>query len=132
RGVPGGSAVTFLSSEARSGRTDRHVTSAPNAAAAASSSIVNPPVVVFFTDNGKGLGHVTRMLAVARRARGRFRPYFLTLSLGYQILRGQDIPAEFFPPYHHLGLTKGEWSPLLMERLAEVIAGTEARAVVVD
>jgi len=108
------------------------VTSAPNAAAAASSSIVNPPVVVFFTDNGKGLGHVTRMLAVARRARGRFRPYFLTLSLGYQILRGQDIPAEFFPPYHHLGLTKGEWSPLLMERLAEVIAGTEARAVVVD
>lgn len=97
-----------------------------------SSSGGDEPVVIFFTDNGKGLGHVTRMLAVARRAHGRFRPFFLTLSLGYQVLRRMGVPAEFFPPYHHLGLTKDEWAPLLMMRIAEAVEVTGARAVVVD
>ena len=97
-----------------------------------SSSGGNEPVVIFFTDNGKGMGHLTRMLAVTRRAYGRFRPYFLTLSLGYQVLRRLAVPAEFFPPYHHLNLSKEEWSPLLMMRITEAVVATGARAIVVD
>src|SRR5690606_979413 len=91
-----------------------------------------PPAVLFFTDNGKGLGHVTRLLATARQARSRFRPVFLTLSLGYETLRSEGIPAECFPAYHQLGLTKAEWVPLLKARLAEVIRDVGARVVVVD
>lgn len=90
------------------------------------------PAVVFFTDNGRGLGHLTRLLAVAKRAEGRFRPVFLTMSLGYQLLGEARIPSEFFPAYHQLGLSKQEWSPLLVDRISELVIQTQARAVVVD
>lgn len=90
------------------------------------------PTVLFFTDNGRGLGHLTRLLAVAKRGAHHFQPYFLTLSLGVQLLRDNGVPAEFFPAYHQLGLSKREWLPLLNMRLAEAIREFEVRAVVVD
>lgn len=90
------------------------------------------PRVLFFSDNGHGLGHLTRLSAVAKQARGRFQPVFLTMSLGYPLLRAAGFPVEYFPSYSELGLTKREWSPLLAARTAEVLQATEARVIVVD
>lgn len=93
---------------------------------------VPPPVVLFYTDNGFGLGHLTRQAAVASRARGAFRPVFLTMSAGYTLLRKLGFPTEYFPSYGVLGVSKQEWEPLMEQRVLEAIRLTGASAVVVD
>lgn len=90
------------------------------------------PVVLFYTDNGIGLGHLTRQLAIALRSRGAFQPLFLTMSAGFTLPRSAGIPTEYFPSYGRLDITKPEWEPMIMERLLEVIEATDTRAVVVD
>lgn len=89
-------------------------------------------VVLFFTDNGAGLGHLTRLLAVARQARGRFRPVFLTMSLGYPLLIDAGMPCEYFPAYSVFGLSKAKWSQHLTVRVGEVIEQFGVEVVVVD
>jgi hypothetical protein len=90
------------------------------------------PVVLFYTDNGIGLGHLTRQAAIASRSGGAFRPAFLTMSLGYTLLRELGIPAEYFPSYGVLGIPKEEWEPLVARRLLETIRLSNASVVVVD
>ena len=90
------------------------------------------PVVIFYTDNGIGLGHLTRQAAIANRARGAFRPSFLTMSAGYMLMRQLGLPAEYFPSYGALGIPKQQWEPLVARRLLEAIRLTGASAVVVD
>lgn len=97
-----------------------------------SSGRENLPRVIFFTDNGIGLGHLSRVLAIARRGAGRFQPLILTLSLAYWLLDEWEMPAEHFPSYGHLGLTKEQWTGLITDRLAEAVAWTGAGAIVVD
>jgi len=93
---------------------------------------LSPPVVLFYTDNGFGLGHLTRQAAVASRARGAFRPVFLTMSAGYRLLGQLGFPTEYFPSYGVLGLSKQQWEPLMEQRVLEAIRLTGASAVVVD
>jgi len=90
------------------------------------------PVVIFYTDNGLGLGHLTRQAAVASRAEGAFQPLFLTMSAGFTLLRSLGIPGEYFPSYGRLGMERRQWEPLMAERLLEAIDLTGASVVVVD
>ena len=90
------------------------------------------PNIIFFTDNGHGLGHLTRMMAVAKHAAGRFNPVFLTMSLGFPLLRDAGLCVEYFPSYTTLGISRRRWDPLLYSRLTELVQSTDARAVVVD
>lgn len=93
---------------------------------------MSPPIVLFYTDNGFGLGHLTRQAAIASRAGGGFRPVFLTMSAGYTLLRKLGLPAEYFPSYGRLGVTKPEWEPVMAQRLLEMIRLSGAGVLVVD
>ena len=53
------------------------------------------------TSNGVGIGHLTRMLAVARRCPQPLEPVFLTLSQAIRIVREQGFLVEYLP-YHGL------------------------------
>lgn len=97
-----------------------------------SDNAESKPVVLFYTDNGLGLGHLTRQAAVALRANGEFRPVFLTMSAGYPLLRQLELPAEYFPSYGRLGITKQQWEPVISRRVLETIGYTGARVVVMD
>lgn len=90
------------------------------------------PVVLFYTDNGLGLGHLTRQAAIASRARGAFQPIFLTMSAGYPLLRQLGLPAEYFPSYGRLGISRQQWEPLVEQRVLEAIQLSGAIVVVVD
>lgn len=90
------------------------------------------PNVIFYTDNGMGLGHLTRQSAVALQAQQRFNPYFLTMSAGYQLPRRLGIATEYFPSYGRLGLDRSEWENLFVGRMIEAIVATRATAMVVD
>ena len=97
-----------------------------------SSGETNRPNVIFFTDNGHGLGHLTRSMAVAKKADGRFNPVFLTMSTGFPLLREAGFPVEYFPSYTKLKLSPAQWDPLFTSRITEMIRMTRARVVVVD
>lgn len=90
------------------------------------------PVVLFVTDNGHGLGHLTRMLAVARRAGGRFRPLFLTLSEAYPVLKDWGMPVEYMPSYRRMAMTRASFQPIFARRLLALLNHVRPRAVVVD
>ena len=90
------------------------------------------PNVLFITDNGHGLGHLTRMMAVARRARERFHPVFLTMSQAFPVVRELGWPVEYLPSYRKLGLSKAEWGPMFASRLVGLLAHIRPRVVVID
>jgi hypothetical protein len=91
-----------------------------------------PPRVLFVTDNGHGVGHLTRLLAVARQARGRFTPVFLTLSEAYPVLRALGYPAEYLPSAARFGMKRADWQVLVGPRLVKVLRRLQPRLVVVD
>jgi hypothetical protein len=97
-----------------------------------SAPVSAPPRVLFLTDNGHGLGHLTRMLAVARRAHGRFTPVFLTLSEAYPVLRDHGIPAEYAPSAPRLGLRRAPWQALFGPRLLATLRRIQPRLAVID
>ena len=94
--------------------------------------LMTPPNVLFITDNGHGLGHLTRMMAVAKRAAARFRPVFLTMSEGFPVVRQMGWPAEYLPSYKKLGMTKAQWEPMFASRLVALLEHIRPRAVVID
>jgi hypothetical protein len=46
--------------------------------------------------NGVGLGHITRLLAVARRLPSWIEPVVLTLSPGAGLLRAEGLSVDYF------------------------------------
>ena len=91
-----------------------------------------PPSVLFITGNGHGLGHLTRMLAVANRSAGRFRPVFLTSSQAYPLVRDLGYVVEYLPSYPTLRMTRQEWEPVFGSRIMGLLRHLEPRAVVID
>lgn len=90
------------------------------------------PVVLFVSDNGHGLGHLTRLLAIAERARGRFRPTLLTLSEAFPVVERWGHPVEYIPSYRKLALARASWAPMFARRLVAILHHVQPRVVVVD
>ncbi|NEE01449.1 hypothetical protein [Phytoactinopolyspora halotolerans] len=88
--------------------------------------------VVFFTDNGHGLGHISRMLAIATRCSPDVMPFMLTMSEAYGIASGSGVPAEYFPSWKRLGLDRFAWRELLRIRLRQLVQRLRPELVVVD
>ncbi|WP_129662642.1 glycosyltransferase family protein [Phytoactinopolyspora endophytica] len=93
---------------------------------------VDRPRVVFFTDNGHGLGHISRMLAIAKRCSDDVMPFMLTMSEAFGIAAGSGIPTEYFPSWKRLGIDRFAWRELLRIRLVELFRRLRPSLVVVD
>ncbi len=104
----------------------------PSSPAATTVASVRPQRrrVLFLTSNGEGMGHLTRMMAIARRAREDIEPIFATLSLALKVVREAGSFAEFIPrhPEWHWSI----WNPFLERRLLKIIDRYGAEAVVFD
>ncbi|WP_392508043.1 glycosyltransferase [Naumannella halotolerans] len=93
------------------------------------------PSVLFYTDNGHGLGHVTRLMAYAKRLDPQVQPYFLTMSEAYHLVDEQGFPVEYFPSPKKMGFTpkqKPIWEELLNVRLRLLLERLEPAVLVVD
>ena len=88
--------------------------------------------VLFLSPNGVGMGHVTRLLAIARHGPGSIRPVFLSMSQAVGVVERFGFMAEYFPYHAHTGETAEAWSQSLRARLNEAIAFYDARCVVFD
>lgn len=90
------------------------------------------PRVVFFTDNGHGLGHVSRMLAIATRCAGQARPFILTMSEAFSVAAAAGVPTEYFPSWRRLRLERVAWLELLRVRFDDLLRRLRPALVVVD
>lgn len=91
--------------------------------------------VLFFTDNGHGLGHVTRLMAYAKRLPGDVQGFFLTLSEAYHLVAEQGFAVEYFPGPRTMGFAPREkpyWEQIALVRLRRTIERLRPHAVVID
>ena len=91
-----------------------------------------PLRVLMVSSNGVGVGHLTRMLAIARRCPTPLEPVFLTFSQAVRVAREQGFLAEYLPFHTYLRCDIGRWNHFLREELSEAISFYEPRVLVFD
>lgn len=93
------------------------------------------PRVLFYTDNGHGLGHVTRLMAYAKRLDESLQPYFLTMSEAYHLVQEQGFPVEYFPSAKKMKFNSKQkplWEEILNVRLRLMLDRVKPAVLVVD
>ncbi|MEZ5933342.1 MAG: glycosyltransferase [Alphaproteobacteria bacterium] len=88
--------------------------------------------VMFITINGVGMGHLTRMLAIAKRCPSPIEPVFVTMSQALRVLREHGYLAEFIPSRQYLDCDINQWNRFLRDELNEMIAFYDPAVVVFD
>lgn len=92
----------------------------------------SPVRILFVTSNGTGMGHLTRLLAMANRSSERIEPFFFSLSSAVPVVATYGYGWEYCPSHDELDVSGPEWEPLFTERLAEIIGRFEPSALVFD
>jgi len=87
--------------------------------------IIDPKrCIVFFPTNGVGLGHFTRLLAVAKRIREKdpeVEIIFVTTMAALHLLETKGIPSYHLPgAYMFKDMSSSEWNAITEEMLATV------------
>lgn len=88
--------------------------------------------VLFISSNGVGLGHLTRLLAIARRMPGDVEPVFATMSQAMPIVAQAGYPVEYLPFHVYANCDPNDWNDWFGEHLSQIIDFHDARAVVFD
>ncbi|MGH6919615.1 MAG: glycosyl transferase, partial [Geminicoccaceae bacterium] len=88
--------------------------------------------ILFVTSNGIGIGHLTRMLAVARRCPQPLEPVFLTLSQAIRIVREHGFLVEHFPYHRQLDCDIQHWNQFLRAEINELIGFYDPPVLVFD
>ncbi|MGD9738413.1 MAG: glycosyltransferase [Parvibaculaceae bacterium] len=89
------------------------------------------PVALFLASNGTGLGHVTRLLAVARRMTTA-EPVFVSMAQTADTIESFGFTAEYVPNAHYLGVPSEEWDGWFQAELEHLIDAYNAGVVVYD
>ncbi len=101
------------------------------------SAVSRPPArrrrkVLFFSSNGGGLGHLTRLLAIARRLPDDCEPLFLTSSTGLEAVRKLGFWVDYVPALAVSGMGRLDWQDYLQARLTTALRVFRPEALVFD
>ncbi len=88
--------------------------------------------VLFVPSNGVGLGHVSRLLAIARRLDAGVPVAFASLSPALQSIRSFGFAAEYIPSHHYLGGELPLWDQWLNVELGALLDEYDAGLLVYD
>ena len=88
--------------------------------------------IFLISSNGVGIGHLTRLLAVARRFKPGLEPFFITFSQGVAILEQFGYAFQYLPSQMHAGIDYAAWNAWLRLELGELLAAQEPAAIVFD
>lgn len=91
-----------------------------------------PRRVLFVTSNGVGLGHVTRLLAVARRLPPGCEPVFATMSQAVPVIEDFGFPVEHIASHLYTGVDSVQWNGWLRRQIDELVDYHAAAALVLD
>jgi glycosyltransferase involved in cell wall biosynthesis len=107
---------------------DRELTLAPPPTAGVAS---RPPTVLFVSSNGAGVGHLMRLMSMARRTRST-SPLFLTLSQAVKVVDDLGFAVEYLASRQYTEETSAVWNQAMRRRVVEVIDEHQVAAVVFD
>jgi UDP:flavonoid glycosyltransferase YjiC (YdhE family) len=82
------------------------------------------------TANGVGLGHITRLSAIARRLPDRLEPVFATMSQAASVLEQMGFPTELLTTY--TGKAGKPWNAWTRERMRDILDYHQPAALVLD
>lgn len=87
---------------------------------------------LFISSNGTGMGHLTRLIAYARRVEPDLTPYFFSLSQAVPIVGSFDYPYEYLASRETSGLAARHWHRYLCQCLVDTLDRINPAVVVFD
>lgn len=90
------------------------------------------PNALFVSSNGTGMGHLTRLLAYARRCEPEFQPHFFSLSQAAQLAATFDYRYEYLPSATASGLKPRRWHEYFATTLLKAVDRLRPEVVVFD
>ncbi|WP_430783944.1 glycosyltransferase [Actinoplanes sp. G11-F43] len=105
---------------------------APQPPALAGPPPAPPRAVLLVSDNGVGLGHLSRLMAIGRRLPGDTPVVVATQSHGASVAHREGFLTEYIPSRGVLGLPRQNWTELLRSRLEHLIDLHRPAVVAVD
>ena len=91
-----------------------------------------PPTVVLATTNGKGMGHLSRQLALALASLGGMDPVIFSLSSAVPVVTQYGMRAEWAPGVLRGQVPRRHWDAYLADRIVALIEEVGASAFVFD
>ena len=88
--------------------------------------------VLFVATNGIGLGHITRLMAIAERMSPDVEPVFFTRSAGSALIRDRGHAVDYIPWAVKIGVTDESWNNAYAQELLAAIESIDIAAVVFD
>lgn len=86
--------------------------------------------LLFVTANGVGLGHITRLAAIARRLPRRFEPVFATMSQAAGVLEQLGFATELLTTY--AGKPGRPWNAATRDRMNAILDYHQPAALILD
>lgn len=94
--------------------------------------IAGMPSVLLVSSNGAGMGHLTRLLAYARRMPADTRRQVLSLSQAVPVVEQEGLAWEYLPSQGASGLRPASWRRLFAERVTEILHRLDPDVLVFD
>jgi glycosyl transferase family 1 len=88
--------------------------------------------LLLVSDNGAGMGHLSRLMAIARRLPGDTTAVIATQSYAASVAHQEGFLTEYIPSRKVLDCAKPRWSALLRDRLAHLVELHEPAVVAID
>ena len=88
--------------------------------------------VMFMSSNGVGLGHLTRLLAIARRLPPDIEPVFATMSQAASTVAQCGFPVEYIPSHLKTQSDVQDWNAWLTLQIDQLLRFYDARHIVFD
>jgi len=88
--------------------------------------------LLMISSNGSGMGHLTRLMAYARRAEPNMAPHFLSLSQAVWVVAQYGFSFEYLPSAGATGLSPRRWQDLFTERVSDAVRRLRPAVVVFD
>lgn len=88
--------------------------------------------VLFVTSNGAGLGHISRLMAIAKHLPSTRSVEFLTMSTAYRQVAGPGVTIHYFPSSEAAGEPPETWNPIFRGYFRGLVERVRPRVVVFD
>jgi len=88
--------------------------------------------ILFVASNGIGLGHITRLMAIAERMSADVEPIFFTRSAGSALINQRGHATDYIPWAVKIGVTHQSWNRAYAQELIAAIESLDVAAVVFD
>jgi UDP:flavonoid glycosyltransferase YjiC (YdhE family) len=110
----------------------RGVKAAPPAAKVAGKAAGRRRRFLFVSQNGTGVGHVVRQIAIARKLAAEHDCLFLTMSQAIAFISAWGFPVEYFPSSVYSGVSHTDWEFWLRKKIDLTLDAWSIDCVVFD